>query len=92
MMRFRLLGPLEVRAGEDWREIGPPKAFGPGGAADRPRADLPADTLIGEVWRDAPLARVANLISIYVLRPRRLLDDADSPRLVTRAPGLPAPG
>ena len=25
MMRFRLLGPLEVRAGEDWKEIGAPK-------------------------------------------------------------------
>ena len=25
MMRFRLLGPLEVRAGEDWRGIGAPK-------------------------------------------------------------------
>ena len=25
MMRFRLLGPVEVRAGEDWRGIGAPK-------------------------------------------------------------------
>src|SRR5690242_21112965 len=28
MMRFRLLGPVEVRAGEDWRGIGALEAYG----------------------------------------------------------------
>jgi DNA-binding SARP family transcriptional activator len=43
--------------------------------------------LINEVWGDSPPAKAANLISIYVLRLRRLLDDADSGLLVTRSPG-----
>jgi DNA-binding SARP family transcriptional activator len=88
MMRFRLLGPLEVRVGEEWRGIGAPKW----------RAVLatllinagqivPADVLINEVWGDAPPAKAGNLISIYVLRLRRLMADADSSVLVTRAPG-----
>jgi DNA-binding SARP family transcriptional activator len=46
-----------------------------------------ADTLIGELWRDEPPARAANLVSIYVLRLRRLMDDPDGHLLVTRAPG-----
>ncbi len=88
MMRFRLLGPLEVRAGEDWRGIGAPKWRSVLAALlIHPGQIVSADTLIGEVWRDAPPARAGNLISIYVLRLRRLLDDADSPLLVTRAPG-----
>jgi DNA-binding SARP family transcriptional activator len=46
-----------------------------------------ADTLIGELWRDEPPARAANLVSIYVLRLRRLMDDPGGRLLVTRAPG-----
>ena len=88
MMRFRLLGPLEIRAGEDWRGIGAPKwrsvlaalLINAGQA-------VPADVLISEVWGDAPPARAGNLVSIYVLRLRRLLGDADGALLVTRAPG-----
>ncbi len=88
MVRFRLLGPLEIRAGEDWRGIGAPKwrsvlaalLIGAGQI-------VPADVLISEVWGDEPPAKAANLISIYVLRLRRLMDDADSALLVTRAPG-----
>src|ERR1700749_3548093 len=88
MMRFRLLGPVEVRAGEDWRGIGAPKwrsvlaalLIHPGQIAS-------PDTLIGELWRDEPPARAANLVSIYVLRLRRLMDDPDGRLLVTRAPG-----
>jgi DNA-binding SARP family transcriptional activator len=88
MMRFRLLGPLEVRAGEDWRGIGAPKWRSVLAALlIQPGQIVSADTLIGEVWRDAPPARAANLISIYVLRLRRLTDDADGRLLVTRSPG-----
>jgi DNA-binding SARP family transcriptional activator/Tfp pilus assembly protein PilF len=88
MMRFRLLGPLEVRAGEDWREIGAPKwrsvlavllVF-----AGRV---VPVDVLINEVWRDMPPDTAANLVSIYVLRLRRLMGDTDGRLLRTRAPG-----
>src|ERR1700746_997411 len=88
MMRFRLLGPLEIRDGEDWR--------GGGGAEWRSVLAallinagqiVPADVLINEVWGDTPPAKAGNLISIYVLRLRRLLGDTDSSVLVTRAPG-----
>src|SRR6478672_4706928 len=88
MMRFRLLGPVEVRAGEDWRGIGAPKWRSVLAALlIHPGQIVSADTLIGELWRDEPPARAANLVSIYVLRLRRLMDDPDGRLLVTRAPG-----
>src|SRR5579859_5370107 len=88
MMKFRLLGPLEIWAGEDWRPIGAPKwrsllaalLINAGQAVS-------ADVLINEVWGDTPPARAGNLVSIYVLRLRRLLGDTDSTILVTRTPG-----
>jgi len=89
MMRFRLLGPLEIRAGEeDWRGIGAPKWRSVLAALlIHPGQIVSADTLLNEVWGDAPPAKAANLISIYVLRLRRLLHDEDEGLLVTRAPG-----
>ena len=88
MMRFRLLGPLEVRAGEDWRGIGAPKWRSIlATLLIHPGQIVSADTLISEVWGDKPPAKAANLISIYVLRLRRLMGDEDSRLLVTRAPG-----
>ena len=88
MMRFRLLGPVEVRAGEDWRGIGAPKWRSVLAALlIHPGQIVSADTLISELWRDDPPARAANLVSIYVLRLRRLMADPDGQVLVTRAPG-----
>jgi DNA-binding SARP family transcriptional activator/Tfp pilus assembly protein PilF len=88
MMRFRLLGPLEVRAGEQWRGIGAPKWRSVLATLLINAGQIvPADVLISEVWGDAPPAKAANLLSIYVLRLRRLMDDAESGLLVTRAPG-----
>jgi DNA-binding SARP family transcriptional activator len=88
MMRFRLLGPLEVRAGDEWQGIGAPKWRSVLAVLlIRAGQIVPADVLINEVWGDAPPAKATNLISIYVLRLRRLLGDADSTLLVTRAPG-----
>src|SRR6266516_3176651 len=88
MMRFRLLGPVEVRAGEDWRGIGAPKWRSVLAALlIHPGQIVSADTLISELWRDEPPARAANLVSIYVLRLRRLMDDPDGRLLVTRSPG-----
>ena len=87
MMRFRLLGPLEIRAGEDWRGIGAPKWRSVlATLLIHPGQIVSADTLINEVWGDVPPARAANLISIYVLRLRRLMDDEDSRLLVTAPP------
>src|SRR3974390_2228727 len=88
MMRFRLLGPLEVLTGEDWQGIGAPKWRSILAVLlIRAGQIVPADVLINEVWGDAPPAKATNLISIYVLRLRRLLGDADSTLLVTRDPG-----
>src|SRR6516165_10159787 len=79
MMRFRLLGPLEVLTGEDWQGIGAPKWRSILAVLlIRAGQIVPADVLINEVWGDAPPAKATNLISIYVLRLRRLLGDADS--------------
>ena len=87
-MRFRLLGPLEVRAGDDWQGIGAPKWRSVLAVLlIRAGQIVPADVLINEAWGDAPPAKATNLISIYVLRLRRLLGDADGTLLVTRAPG-----
>src|SRR5579859_872875 len=89
MMKFRLLGPLEYRAGEDdWRGIGAPKWRSVLAALLIKAGQIvPADVLINEVWGETPPAKAGNLISIYVLRLRRLLGDTDSTVLVTRAPG-----
>jgi len=90
MMRFRLLGPLEIwdpdRA--DWLGIGAPKWRSILAALLINAGQIvPADVLIDEVWPDTPPNKAGNLISIYVLRLRRLIGDADSTVLVTRAPG-----
>src|ERR1700689_2374080 len=87
-MKFRLLGPLEVRVGEEWKGIGAPKWRSVLAALLINAGQIvSADALINEVWGDEPPAKAANLVSIYVLRLRRLLGDADSSLLVTRAPG-----
>jgi DNA-binding SARP family transcriptional activator len=88
MMRFRLLGPLEIRDGEDWRGIGAPKWRSVLAVLLIHAGQIvPVDVLINEVWGETPPAKAGNLISIYVLRLRRLLGDTDSTLLVTRAPG-----
>src|SRR5579863_3564701 len=88
MMRFRLLGPLEVRAGEDWKEIGAPKWRSLLAVLlIKAGQVVPVDVLISELWQDAAPDTAANLVSIYVLRLRRLMDDTDGSLLRTRAPG-----
>jgi len=87
-MRFRILGPLEVWTDGSWQPI----------SAEKWRSLLAClllragqvvstDTLADELWGDDPPAKFKNLISIYVLRLRRLLGDADGKLLATRAPG-----
>jgi DNA-binding SARP family transcriptional activator len=88
MMRFRLLGPLEIWDGEDWLGIGAPKWRSILAALLINAGQIvPADVLINEAWSDTPPTKAGNLVSIYVLRLRRLMGDTDSTRLVTRAPG-----
>ena len=87
-MRFRILGPLEVQTPDGWVPIGAAKW-----RAVLARLLLSAgqivstDTLIDELWANTPPARAANLVSIYVLRLRRLIGDSDGRVLRTRSPG-----
>src|SRR5271166_5723647 len=88
IMRFRILGPLEVRTADDWTFIGAAKwrailaclLLHPGQVVS-------TDTLIDELWGNDPPARASNLISIYVLRLRRLIGDGEGRLLKTRSPG-----
>ncbi len=87
-MRFRLLGPLEVRAGEDWSGIGAGKQRSLLAALLlHPGQAVSTERLIGEIWGEEPPARATNLVSIYVLKLRKLIGDPDGKVLVTRSPG-----
>src|ERR1700760_3591202 len=87
-MRFRMLGPLEVQAGEDWTSIGAPKWRAVLARLLLASGQIvPTDTLIHEVWGDVPPARASNMISIYVLRLRRFIGDHDGKLLRTQSPG-----
>ena len=87
-MRFRILGPLEIWTGQGWRGIGAPKWRSLLAALLlNPDQAVSADRLIGELWGDAPPESAPNLLSVYVLRLRRLLGDAEGGVLMTRAPG-----
>jgi DNA-binding SARP family transcriptional activator len=85
---FRILGPLQVRAGGQWAGISAAKwrsllavlLLNPG-------QPVSTERLIGEIWEDRPPARAANLVSVYVHRLRRLLGDPEGEALVTRPPG-----
>ena len=87
-MRYRILGPLEVRPGPDWQPV----------RAAKNRALLAAlllysgqivsaDRLIAEMWGDDPPESAAKAISVHVFRLRQLLADPDGEQLTTRAPG-----
>jgi DNA-binding SARP family transcriptional activator len=88
LTEFRLLGPLEVKVDEQWREINAPKWRSILAALLINAGQIVSvDTLIEEVWGDAAPAKAANLVSIYVLRLRQLLGEDGRALLVTRAPG-----
>jgi DNA-binding SARP family transcriptional activator/Tfp pilus assembly protein PilF len=88
MLRFRILGPLEVWTGQDWSGIGAPKwrALLAALLLSQGQA-VSTDRLITELWGDSPPERPANLVSVYVLRLRRVMGDPEGRVLVTRAPG-----
>ena len=84
-MHYRVLGPLDVRAGEESLPLA--------GAKQRAllallllhaNQVLSRDRLIDELWGDAPPATAVPSLQVYVSRLRKLL-----PRhtLLTRAPG-----
>ena len=87
-VRFRILGPLEIWTGQGWSGIGAPKwrallaalLLNPGQVVSTER-------LIAELWDEEPPSGAANLVSVYVLRVRRLIGEQGSDILATRAPG-----
>jgi DNA-binding SARP family transcriptional activator len=87
-MRFRVLGPLEVLSDDNWQTIGARKWRSLLAALLlHPGHTVSVDTLIDAIWGDEPPAKAANLVSIYVLRLRRLLGDSEGQLLITRSPG-----
>jgi DNA-binding SARP family transcriptional activator len=87
-VRFRILGPLEVWTGQDWSGIGAPKWRALLAALLLNQGQVVStDRLIAELWGDAAPDRAPNLVSVYVLRLRRVLGDPDGRILTTRAPG-----
>jgi DNA-binding SARP family transcriptional activator/Flp pilus assembly protein TadD len=88
VVRFRILGPLEVWTGQDWSGIGAPKWRALLAALLlNPGQLVSTDRLAAELWGDDPPDRAANLVSVYVLRLRRALGDPEGRVLTTRAPG-----
>jgi len=87
-MRFRILGPLEVWTGGEWQSITAEKWRALlAGLLLRANQVVSTEVLVDELWDDGPPARAKNLVSIYVLRLRRLLGDSDGRLLAYRSPG-----
>lgn len=88
-MRFRMLGPLEVRsAGESWAGIGAAKWRSLLACLLlRPGQVVPTETLIAELWGDTPPPTANNLVSIYVHRLRGVIGDPGGEILAYRKPG-----
>ena len=87
-MRFRILGPLEVQVDGSWSSISAPK-WRTVLAVLLLRAGevVSTDQLITEMWPGNSPARATNLVSVYVLRLRRLIGDPQGRVLATHSPG-----
>ncbi len=76
-LEFRILGPVEVWAGAERIDPGPPRQRGILAAlavdAGRPVA---MQTVVDRVWGPAASARTRHTLHVYVGRIRRMLDDA----------------
>src|SRR5574342_296206 len=84
-MRFRMLGPLRVRAGTGWVPVTAEKqrVLLAVLLADAGRV-VSTDRLVDAVWGERTPRRAVNAVQVYVLRLRRLLGDD---LLVTRGHG-----
>ncbi|MGH2630630.1 MAG: BTAD domain-containing putative transcriptional regulator [Actinomycetota bacterium] len=84
-MQFRVLGPLEVDAGDGPIPLGGPKQRAVlANLLVRANQLVPADTLIGEIWGEEPPERARHTLQTYVSNLRRALGDE---RLQGRSPG-----
>jgi DNA-binding SARP family transcriptional activator len=76
-VEFRVLRPLEVRAGDGVLSLGAPKQRAVLGVLLLRRNEpVRTDTLVDEVWGDRPLASVSKILQGHVWRLRRALGAA----------------
>ena len=84
-VQFRVLGPLEVDAGDGPIPLGGPKQRAVlAGLLVRANQVVPTDTLIDDVWGDEPPDQARNTLQTYVSNLRKMLGDD---RLQGRPPG-----
>ena len=84
-VQFRVLGPLEVDAGDGPIPLGGPKQRAVlASLLIRANQLVPADTLIDEIWGDEPPERARHTLQTYVSNLRRALG---GDRLQGRSPG-----
>src|SRR5262245_36956349 len=84
-VQFRVLGPLEVDAGDGPIPLGGPKQRAVlASLLVRANEVVPADTLIADVWGEDPPDKARNTLQTYVSNLRRSLGDG---RLQGRSPG-----
>jgi DNA-binding SARP family transcriptional activator/tetratricopeptide (TPR) repeat protein len=87
-MRLRVLGPIQVRDGDQWRSLGAPKWRALLAALlVRSGQGVSVEQLIDDLWGDEPPRNGANQIHGYVVRLRRALDDPEGTILTSRSPG-----
>jgi DNA-binding SARP family transcriptional activator len=87
-MRFRVLGPLEVWSGGGWVSISAAKWRSLLACLLlKPGQIVSTESLIFELWGDSPPPTATNMVSIYVHRLRRAIDDTDGRTIVYRKPG-----
>src|SRR5580692_4613170 len=88
LMRFRILGPLEVLSSDGWTAISAAKWRSLLACLlVRPGQLVPTDSLIDELWGENPPNTANNLVSIYVHRLKKVIGDAEGKDLLYRAPG-----
>lgn len=85
-LEFAVLGPLLVRSDGEQLDLGPPKARGLLALLlCDPGKPIATQTLIDELWGEAPPKSAAKNIQLYVHQLRRALGDPE--RIVRREPG-----
>ncbi len=84
-MQFRVLGPLEVDAGDGPIPLGGPKQRAVlAHLLVRANQLVPADTLVDEIWGEEPPEQARNIIQTYVSHLRKALG---RDRIQSHAPG-----
>lgn len=87
-MLIRVLGPVEVRDGQEWHALSASKWRGLLALLAINVGQVTSiDQMVDELWGDRPPRQPVNQIHGYVMRLRRRLSDPDGHRLQTRAPG-----